>query len=312
MDLQTTLASTVSIKGLGLHTGRTIEMSIHPAPPDHGIVFLRADLTPKVKIPARLDHVVDTTLATTLGRDGTVISTVEHLLSAFWGTGVDNALVELSGPEVPILDGSAAPFVELIKEAGIVSQPKARNYFVIQRPFHLRDGDRTVSLFPCPGMLVSFSICFDHPLIGSQFFQFHLVDGNYERTISRARTFGFLRDVEAMRSMGYALGGSLENAVVLDDTSVLNPGGLRYPDEFVRHKILDCLGDLALVGMRMMGHFVAHKSGHALNRRLLNELLRSQGGWKVVQAFRSEGRGAEPFARLGEIAQISSSRALPA
>lgn len=283
MELQRTLGCTTFVEGLGLHTGKVVPMWIHPAPPDHGIVFVRCDLRSKVRIPATLDFVVDTTLATTLGKDGEVLSTVEHLLSALWGTGVDNALVEVGGPEIPILDGSAAPFVRMIKEAGISLQPKARKYFVIRRPFHVKDKDRTVSLYPCPEFIVSFSIDFDHPLIGTQFFQLRLSDGNYERLISKARTFGFLRDVEYMKAMGYALGGSLDNAVVLDDTGILNPGGLRYPDEFVRHKILDCLGDLSLLGARIKGHLVAHRSGHSLNHKLLLQLVQARDGWTVAQ-----------------------------
>lgn len=289
MHFQRTVAQSISIEGLGLHTGKNMRMKIHPAPADHGIVFVRRDLPRRIRVPARLDFVVDTTLATTLGRDGAVVSTVEHLLSAFLGTGIDNALVELDGPEVPILDGSSAPFVRVIRSKGALVQPRPRRYLVIQRPFHLSDGDRRVSLLPCPEFVVSFGIEFDHPAIGSQFLQFRLLDGEYDREICRARTFGFLRDVEAMKAQGYALGGSLDNALVLDDSRVLNLGGLRYPDEFVRHKVLDSLGDLSLLGLRLVGHFVAHKAGHTLNHRLLKHVMDNQAGWKILSGPSADG-----------------------
>ncbi len=310
MELQRTLACSTFVEGLGLHTGKKIPMWIHPAPADHGIVFVRSDLRRRVRIPATLEFVVDTTLATTLGKDGEVVSTVEHLLSALWGTGVDNALVEVGGPEIPILDGSAAPFVKMIKEAGILLQPKVRRYLVVERPFHVRDGERMVSLYPCPEFVVSFSIDFDHPLIGTQFFHLHLTDGNYERLISKARTFGFLRDVESMKAMGYALGGSLENAIVLDDTGVLNPGGLRYSDEFVRHKILDCLGDLSLLGLRVRGHLVAHRSGHSLNRKLLCHLIEAKDGWRVVSGSLTIGQGATESPSFQDRSSSMGNRAL--
>lgn len=288
MHFQRTLRKTIALEGLGLHTGRNIRMRIHPAPPEHGIVFVRSDLSRGVRIPARLEFVVDTTLATTLGREGAVVSTVEHLMSALFGTGVDNALVEVEGPEIPILDGSAAPFVRLIRSTGTVLQPRARRYLVIQTPFNMSDGDRQVSLLPCPEFMISFGIQFDHPVIGNQFLKFRLSEEEYETEISRARTFGFLRDVEAMKAQGYALGGSLENALVLDEKEVLNSGGLRYRDEFVRHKVLDSVGDLSLIGFRLLGHFVAHKAGHSLNHRLLKHVMDSPVGWKILSACKVE------------------------
>jgi UDP-3-O-[3-hydroxymyristoyl] N-acetylglucosamine deacetylase len=309
MHFQRTLSETIRIEGLGLHTGGKIRMEIQPAPPDHGIVFVRSDLARRVRIPAKLDFVVDTTLATTLGRDGAVVSTVEHLMSALFGTGVDNALVEVNGPEVPILDGSSAPFVRLIRSVGTLAQPRPRKYLLIQRPFHLSDGDRRVSLVPCPEFMISFGIEFDHPAIGSQFLQFRLADGEYEREICGARTFGFLRDVEAMKAQGYALGGSLENALVLDDTRVLNSGGLRYRDEFVRHKVLDSVGDLSLMGFKILGHFVAHKAGHALNHRLLKHVMGSRAGWKIVCPTRLEYSGEADWFPL---AQPEPAERLPA
>jgi UDP-3-O-[3-hydroxymyristoyl] N-acetylglucosamine deacetylase len=295
MHRQRTLNRTVACKGLGLHTGRVIHMKIHPTPEDQGIVFLRTDVKPRVPIPARLDSVVDTTLATTLGRDGVVVSTVEHLLSACLGMGVDNALVELDGPEVPVMDGSAAPFVYLLRSVGTRRQARSKKFLVIQRPFHLAEGDKRVSFYPASELKVSFAIRFKHPLIRDQFFRFSFSDCSYDREICKARTFGFLRDVEGMKSHGYALGGSLDNAVVLDDFRVLNEGGLRYPDEFVRHKILDSLGDLSLLGMPLIGHFVANKAGHTLNHRLMNQVMGQQNGWKVIQFPSTEEAMKAPY-----------------
>ncbi len=283
MHRQRTLNKGVACKGMGLHSGRVIHMRIHPAPEDHGIVFLRTDTTPRVRIPARLDHVVDTTLATTLGKDGVVVSTVEHFLSACAGMGLDNALVELDGPEVPIMDGSAAPFVYLLRSAGTRQQGRLKRFLVIRRPFHLKEGDKKASFYPSKELRISFTIRFKHPLIHEQTLSFAFSDRSYDREISRARTFGFLREVEALKSQGYALGGSLDNAIVLDEFRVLNEEGLRFQDEFVRHKILDSLGDFSLLGMPLIGHFAAHKSGHTLNHRLLKELLNQSKHWKIVE-----------------------------
>ncbi len=194
----------------------------------------------------------------------------------------------MEGPEVPILDGSAAPFVRLIRSTGTVLQPRLRKYLVVQKPFNVSDGDRQVSLLPCPEFMISFGIQFDHPAIGSQSFRLRLSEEDYEKEISSARTFGFLRDVEAMKAQGYALGGSLENALVLDEKKVLNSGGLRYQDEFVRHKVLDSVGDLSLIGFRLLGHFVAHKAGHSLNHRLLKHLMESPVGWKIISSSKME------------------------
>jgi UDP-3-O-[3-hydroxymyristoyl] N-acetylglucosamine deacetylase len=264
-------------------------MRIHPAPEDHGIVFLRTDTSDRVSIPARLDYVIDTTLATTLGRDGVVVSTVEHLLSACFGMGVDNALVELDGPEVPIMDGSAAPFVYLIKSAGTRRLSSPRRFLVIERPYRVVEGEKKAAIFPSKELKVSFSINFSHPIIQDQALDFTFSDRAYDLEISRARTFGFLKEVEEMQSQGYALGGSLENALVLDDYRVLNEEGLRYPDEFVRHKILDSLGDLSLIGLHVLGHFRASRAGHTLNHRLIQRVLADPSGWRVVSLPYPEG-----------------------
>jgi UDP-3-O-[3-hydroxymyristoyl] N-acetylglucosamine deacetylase len=257
-------------------------MRIHPAPEDHGIVFIRTDIDRRIPLPANLDHVVDTTLATTLGKEDVVVSTVEHFLSACLGMGIDNVLIELDGPELPIMDGSAAPFVYLIKTVGTRQLSRTKRFFVIRRPFHLSEGDKRASFTPAKELKISFAIQFHHPLVNDQEMEFSFSDQTYDREISKARTFGFLRDVDNMKSQGYALGGSLENAVVLDDFRVLNEEGLRYPDELVRHKILDSLGDLSLLGMPLIGHFSAFKSGHTLNHRLIKEVLAQPKGWEIL------------------------------
>jgi UDP-3-O-[3-hydroxymyristoyl] N-acetylglucosamine deacetylase len=303
MHQQRTLNEIVNCRGIGLHTGKIITMSIHPAPEDHGIVFVRTDVRQPVAIPSRLDHVVDTTLATTLGRGGMVVSTVEHFLSACFGMGVDNALVELDGPEVPIMDGSAAPFVYLLKSVGTRRQARFKRFFVIQRPFHLSDGDRWAAFLPAKELKVSVAIEFQHPMVRDQRMHFTFSDLSYDREISKARTFGFLRDVEQMQGQGYALGGSLDNAVVLDGFRVLNEDGLRYPDEFVRHKVLDSLGDLSLLGMPMIGHLVAYKTGHTLNHRLLQRALAQTEGWKIV-TFPSQTEALKASFRLPSVGHL--------
>jgi UDP-3-O-[3-hydroxymyristoyl] N-acetylglucosamine deacetylase len=297
--------------GIGLHTGRVITMRIHPAPEDHGIVFVRTDIRPDAAIPARFENVVDTTLATTLGsEEGIVISTVEHLLSSFFGMGVDNAVVEVDGPEVPIMDGSAAPFVYLFQSVGIRDQEKPKQFLVIQRPFRLEEGDKRVSILPSKELKVTFSIDFDHPLIQNQILEFRFSSQAYMREICKARTFGFLRDVYDMQRSGYARGGSLENAVVLDDYRVLNSEGLRYKDEFVRHKVLDSLGDLFLLGRPMIGHLVAHKSGHTLNHKLIKELKAKGKGWKTVEFPSREEAMCSPF-RLPALGGLDAASASP-
>ena len=279
---QRTLKTTVSCKGIGLHTGKVVGVALHPAPPNHGIQFIRTDTARRVRIPACIDNVVDTTLATTLGKDGVVISTVEHLLSACLGLGLDNLMVEVDGPEVPIMDGSAAPYIYLLRSVGIKQQSAYKRFLAVKRPIHHRDNGRWASILPCDRLEISFEIQFRHPRIGNQCAEFSFSDKAYDKEISRARTFGFMKDVEVLQNSGYALGGSLDNAVVLDDFQVLNDGGLRYDDEFVRHKILDTLGDLAMIGMPLIGRFVGFKSGHALNHQLIKKMIRLKHCWEVV------------------------------
>ncbi|ESQ14279.1 MAG: UDP-3-O-(3-hydroxymyristoyl) glucosamine N-acyltransferase [Thiohalocapsa sp. PB-PSB1] len=270
--------------GVGLHTGNKVYLTLRPAAPDTGVVFRRVDLDPAVDIEARPANVGDTRLSTTLVKGDVEVSTVEHLLSAFAGLGIDNAYVDVSAPEVPIMDGSAGPFVFLIQSAGIEEQNRPKRFIRIKRPVTVEDGDKFARFEPFEGFKVSFSIDFDHPAFTSRTQQasVNLSTISFVKEISRARTFGFLRDIEALRQQNLALGGSLDNAVVVDDFRVLNDDGLRYEDEFVRHKILDAIGDLYLLGHSLIGAFRGHKSGHALNNRLLRALLSQQDAWEEV------------------------------
>jgi len=248
-------------------------MVIRPAGVDEGIVFVRGDLSRNNRIKANVNNVRDTTLATTLGLNGVTVSTVEHLMSAFGGMGVDNAVVEVDAPEVPIMDGSARPFVDLLKDVGTRVQGKGKKLLVIKDKIAVSEGEGTAMLLPSPEFRITYKIEFNHPAIGVQSYHMNFSDVSYEEEICAARTFGFLRDVEYLQAKGLALGGSLKNAVVLDDRRIINKDGLRFPDEFVKHKILDAIGDLSLLGIPIIGHFVAYKSGHRLNNLLLKELL---------------------------------------
>ncbi|HOD35272.1 MAG TPA: UDP-3-O-acyl-N-acetylglucosamine deacetylase [Syntrophales bacterium] len=282
MKFQTTLNREIRCFSVGLHSGRKVGMTIRPSGVDGGIVFVRKDLPQSDRISASVHNVTDTTLATTLGTNGTRVLTVEHLMSAFHGMGVDNALVEVDTFEVPIMDGSALPFVNLIAESGLKSQNKARKYLVIRKPVSVSDGESTAMFKPSARFEITYRIDFEHPAVGGQSYHVALSNGNYEREICAARTFGFLRDVEYLQAKGLALGGSLNNAVVLDDEKVINKEGLRCPDEFVKHKILDAIGDLYLIGVPIIGHFVAYKSGHKLNIQLLRELLAKVDCWEML------------------------------
>jgi UDP-3-O-[3-hydroxymyristoyl] N-acetylglucosamine deacetylase len=283
---QRTIAKPVSCTGVGLHSGKPAALTLAPAAPDAGISFVRRDLG--VEIPACAHNVVDTTLSTTLGLGGARIATVEHVLAALAGVGVDNCRVEVDGAEIPILDGSAAPFVYLIREAGIRLQPTGKRFLVLQRSIEIRDGDKLARVEPAPEMSVRFTVDFDHPLITDQSFEFVFSDRRFAREVAPARTFCLLRDVERMREAGLARGGSLDNAIVVDEFSILNPGGLRFPDEFARHKVLDAMGDLMLLGMPFIGTFTARKSGHALNQALVRRLLADQDGFRVVRVAGDE------------------------
>lgn len=281
---QRTLKNTIRATGVGLHTGEKVFMTLRPAAPDSGITFRRVDLEVPVDIPAKANYVGDTQLGTTLVKDGVRISTVEHLLSAFAGLGIDNAYVDVSAPEVPIMDGSAGPFVFLLQSAGIEHQNVAKKFIRIKEKVRVEDGDKWAEFVPFNGFKVDFSIEFDHPIFKkhSQSASIDFSTTSFLREVSRARTFGFMRDIEALRSKNLTLGGTLDNAIVLDDYRILNEDGLRYEDEFVKHKILDAIGDLYLLGHSLIGAFRGHKSGHELNNTLLRTLTATQGAWEEV------------------------------
>ena len=302
MIKQRTLKNVIRATGVGLHTGNKVFLTLRPAPPDTGIVFRRTDLDPPVEIPARAEFVGDTSLSTSLMRDGKRIATVEHLLSAFAGLGIDNACVDVSASEVPIMDGSAGPFVFLIQSAGFEEQPAAKRFVRIKQVVEVEEGDKRARFEPFDGFKVSFEIEFDHPFFQqrSKHAEIDFSTTSFVKEVSRARTFGFMRDVELLRERNLALGGSLDNAVVVDDYRVLNEDGLRYEDEFVKHKILDAIGDLYLLGNSLIGSFHGHKSGHELNNRLLRELLANKAAWELV-SFDSE-----------DVAPISFMQPMPA
>ncbi len=284
MIKQRTLKNVIRATGVGLHTGEKVYLTLRPAAPDSGIVFRRVDFDSPVDIPARAENVGDTRLSTTLVRDGARISTVEHLLSAFAGLGIDNAYVDVSAPEVPIMDGSAGPFVFLIQSAGVEEQNVAKRFIRIKRPVEVRDGDKVARFEPFNGFKVSFGIDFEHPAMTEERRR-SVIDfssTSFVKEVSRARTFGFLRDIEMLRDHGLALGGSMDNAIVVDDFRVLNEDGLRYEDEFVKHKILDAIGDLYLLGHSLIGAFSGYKSGHELNNRLLKALITQPDAWEEV------------------------------
>lgn len=288
MHLQRTLKKEINCFSIGLHTGRKINMKIKPAHADTGIVFIRKDLPDAGPIHARYDNVCDTTLATTLGSNGVTVSTVEHLLSAFSGMGVDNAIIELDSFEVPVMDGSALPFVNMLKEVGTHVQKKNKKLLIIKKPVSVTEGDASAMLLPADEFKITYEIDFKHPFIGKQSYSMTFSDEKYEKDICAAQTFGFLKDLEFLQAKGLALGGSLKNAIVLDDTKIINKEGLRIEKVFVKHKILDAIGDLFLLGMPIIGHFVAHKSGHRLNNLLLRELMSKQDCWEIVTCTNKE------------------------
>jgi UDP-3-O-[3-hydroxymyristoyl] N-acetylglucosamine deacetylase len=287
---QRTLKSLTSTTGVGLHTGQKIRIVLRPAQPDTGIVFRRVDLDPVVDLPALAESVGETRLSSCLVSGTTKVYTVEHLMSAFSGLGVDNAFVDIDGPEVPVMDGSAAPFVFLIQAAGVEEQAAPKRFVRIKRRVEVSEGDKWARLDPYEGFKLSFSIVFNHPVIdkSGQSVTVDFATTSYLKEIARARTFGFMQDVEQLREDGLALGGGLDNAVVLDEYRVLNAEGLRFGDEFIRHKVLDAIGDLYLMGKPLLGAFSAHKSGHALNNRLLRELISQPDAWEVVTFERAE------------------------
>jgi UDP-3-O-[3-hydroxymyristoyl] N-acetylglucosamine deacetylase len=288
--LQRTLRDEIECKSIGLHSGRKVSMKIRPAGVDEGIVFIRTDLPGNSRVKADIGNVCDTTLATTIGNNGSAVSTIEHLMSAFSGMGIDNAIVEVSAPEVPIMDGSALPFVRMLKTVGTRSQGKCKKLLVINEAVSVEDGVGAAMLLPSSEFKITYKIDFNHPAIGQQTYHMTFSDANYEEEICAARTFGFLKDVEYLQAKGLALGGSLNNAVVLNDTIIINKEGLRCPNEFVKHKILDAIGDLSRLGMPIIGHFIAYKSGHRLNNQLLQEVLARPQSWSLVDQYPRQGQ----------------------
>ncbi len=282
MRKQRTIKRVVSFSGIGLHTGRMTRVVLKPAPRDTGVVFFRVDRDTVIK--ASLGNVVDTAFATTLGFNGTRVKTVEHLLSVFGGLGIDNVLVEIDGPEVPILDGSSTNLVDIVLEAGIVKQAQKKPYIRIKRPFRFRDGNAEIIAMPYEGRRISYRIFFKHSHFGMQDISVELNEETYVREIAPARTFGFLKNVEMLRANGLAKGGSLENAVVIDDHGILNDDGLRYDDEFVRHKVLDLIGDFSLAGYPIYGHIIAERAGHSSHVRFLRKLLSAVDAWEFVSS----------------------------
>ncbi len=278
---QRTLADTVRCSGVGVHSGKQVNLTIRPAPINHGIKFIRTDLPDCPSISAHFNMVVDTSMATVIGCDGFIVSTIEHLMASFTGLSIDNALVELDSYEMPIMDGSAGPFTSLIKNVGINDQNAPRCFFVITAPIELKKDGKSVGIYPYPSYKITCTIEYEHALINRQSYSIDLSEGNFENEISRARTFGFLKEYEYFKHYDLAKGVSLENVVVVGEHDVVNEDGLRYKDEFVRHKILDCLGDFSLLGMPIFGHVVANKSGHAFNHEFLKEFFARKDSWEA-------------------------------
>lgn len=299
---QRTISKTVSTKGIGIHSGRLVEITLRPAAPNTGIVFHRIDLPQVVDIPAQAHLVGGTTMASVLQKDGVRVSTVEHLMSALAGLGIDNLHIDISAEEVPIMDGSAGTFVYLLRSAGLAEQDAPKQFLRVLKPIEVREGEganlKWARLEPYDGFALQFSIDFQHPAINAtaNFAEIDFAKDSYVKEISRARTFGFASDVEAMRAAGLARGGSLDNAIVMDEFRVLNSDGLRYDDEFVKHKILDALGDLYLIGHPLVARYVACKSGHGLNNQLARALLAAQDSWELVNYAEHEA-ASQPYVR---------------
>jgi UDP-3-O-[3-hydroxymyristoyl] N-acetylglucosamine deacetylase len=278
---QRTVAYEVSCHGIGVHSGKEVHLSIKPAAANHGIRFVRTDLPGTPMIPALFNQVVDTSLATVIGSDGCIVSTIEHLMAALSALSIDNAVIALDAYEMPIMDGSARPFFDLLEKTGVEQQEANRCFFVIKEAIELCEGDKFVGAYPYDGRKLSCTIEYDHPLIRKQSITVDLDPQVFREDISPARTFGFMHEVEMMKRFGLARGGSMDNAVVVDREDILNPGGLRFTDEFVRHKLLDCIGDFSLLGMPIVGHLVTHRSGHAFNHAFLEKLFHNKSSWQA-------------------------------
>ncbi|OGR13111.1 MAG: UDP-3-O-[3-hydroxymyristoyl] N-acetylglucosamine deacetylase [Desulfobacterales bacterium RIFOXYA12_FULL_46_15] len=282
---QTTLSKSISFSGVGMHSGKLTRLIIKPAPKNHGIKFRRVDLPGTQDIQALYKLVVDTSLATVLGTNGAIVSTIEHLMAGFSGLGIDNVLVEIDDYEIPIMDGSAKIFTQMMEAAGIVYQDAPKHYFIVKKPIELFDHDKSVTVYPEPCFKITCKIDFPHPLIGKQEISFDREKDNFEKEISRARTFGFVQDLELLKKFSLGKGGSLDNAIVIDEDRILNEEGLRYPDEFVRHKLLDSLGDFSLLGMPIKGHIITNKSGHTLNHSFIETFLKNKDAWETGPAI---------------------------
>ena len=279
---QRTVRDEVSCTGIGLHSGEKVHITIKPAPPGTGITFIRKDLFDHEAIKAHFENVINTNMCTTIGRNGIKISTIEHLMGAFFGLGIDNARVELDGPEVPIMDGSSAPFIFLLKSVGIKEQRDPKRFIIIRKTFKIHDGNRSISVYPSKELKISYTIDFNHPLLTNQRYELCFSAKDFINEISKARTFGFLKDIRILQENGLAKGGSLDNAIVIDDFRIINEDGLRYKDEFVRHKILDFIGDLAILGSPIIGHFEVQKAGHFLNQYMLRKLIEKKRYWETI------------------------------
>lgn len=278
---QRTLKNQVECTGIGLHSGKKVRLKIKPAPCNTGIRFVRTDLDGTPIVKACVENVSDTVLATTIGLNGCKAATIEHLMAAFFGLGIDNAVVELDGPEVPIMDGSAAPFIFLLRSAGIKEQKDPKRFIVIKKRLKVVDGNRSIEILPSRELKISYMIDFQHPLLRNQEYELIFSGGDFIKEISTARTFGFLKDVQTLQENGFAKGGSLDNAVIIDEFRIINEDGLRFKNEFVRHKLLDFIGDLSVIGSPVIGHFVIKRSGHFLNQKMLHKLVRTPKHWKM-------------------------------
>lgn len=291
---QRTVLQPVNCSGIGVHSGKIVNLAIKPAPENHGIRFVRTDLPGKPGVTAHFNNVVDTSLATVIGAEGCIVSTIEHLMASFSGLSIDNAIVEVDAYELPIMDGSAAPFTALIKSAGIQDQDCPRHFFIIKTPIELCENGKSVCVHPSEQFSITYTIDYDHPLIGKQTLSVDIDETAFEKEICSARTFGFYHEVELMKQYGLARGGSLDNAVVIDKEGVLNEGGLRFKDEFTRHKILDCIGDFSLLGMPILGRIEVTKSGHAFNHAFLEKVFIEKRSWETCQI----GPDADPAKQL--------------
>lgn len=279
---QRTVLKPASCTGVGVHSGRKVNLTVKPAPTNHGIRFIRTDLPGNPGVTAHFNNVVDTSLATVIGSEGCIVSTIEHLMASFAGLGIDNAIVEVDAYELPIMDGSAGPFTAMIRSAGIENQDAPRHFFHFIEPIELSENGKSVCIYPSNSFTINCTIAYDHPLIGEQTLVVDVDEDTFEKQISTARTFGFYHEVEMLKRYGLARGGSLDNAIVIDkDDGILNEGELRFSDEFVRHKILDCIGDFSLLGMPMLGRIVATRSGHAFNHAFLEKIFSEKKAWKT-------------------------------